>query len=598
MSRSPILSRRLAALCLLFLFGLGYFLPAVGQSIPNIRQGLRMIQLGIPAAPTGITHGGTAGSTSYTYAIAAVGLDGVTTTGIGPTTSTSTGATTLTGTNTNIVAFATPVYGASTYALYRTASSGTGNSATLGLVTTGKTSPLTDTGTAATQFTPTLISPTGNNTGNIQFSPSASPADTSLTRYAAGQVGIDSSINGNLGNLYAGSLTTTALSNVSAPTGITHGGTAGSTNYTYGVTAVQADGSETACLNTLQTTTGNATLTSTNTNIIAWTGIAGAQTYNIYRTASSGTPSTTGKIGNTTGASAFTDTGIAVISANIPAQNITGCQFGPANCENSLRCYTVSNSPRADGSSSGNSTVYVGPDITGNIQTYQLPSGLYVTGPVTQAAYTVTGLTGSTQYDLYENIYLGTFATSAWSTNTPPTRGTDAFGRSTETGNTAFLLVGEFRAGSATTTYDYTGRRWLISRFNRQPCVLFAAGGSATLSTTTGPTWGTTDGTGQVSIVIASDGPVPTITFSGTASASAAGQATASMGYGINVTTAFSNDVALFIGTNAGSLLVGPWSTTAAGGVSNGYNAYTGLGNCTSASYGTTTLTIEGLYVH
>lgn len=118
-----------------------------------------------------------------------------------------------------------------------------------------------------------------------------------------------------------------------APT-VTQGGTAATTNYSYGIGSVANVGL--AMSAATQTTTGPATLNTTNFNIISWTGFYG-QTYNVYRTASSGTPSTTGLIytitlspslANPIGTSialSFVDNGGVTPTGNVPTGNTTGC---------------------------------------------------------------------------------------------------------------------------------------------------------------------------------------------------------------------------------------------------------------------------------
>lgn len=103
---------------------------------------------------------------------------------------------------------------------------------------------------------------------------------------------------------------------------ITHGGTPGSTAYTYKVTAIDANG-ETEVSTGTATATGAATLNGTNTNIVTWTKVTGATGYKIYRTASSGSPSTTGLVGTVGDVATFTDTGIAATDSP-PSTNTTG----------------------------------------------------------------------------------------------------------------------------------------------------------------------------------------------------------------------------------------------------------------------------------
>jgi hypothetical protein len=126
------------------------------------------------------------------------------------------------------------------------------------------------------------------------------------------------------GNIGAGSITTVGIATPAPPT-VSPQGSTGSTNYTYAVTAFNASGQSAASAGT-QTTTGNATLTSGNNNQVTWSSITGATGYNVYRTASSGTPSSTGLIGTVyAGATLqFNDTGIAGDGTSAPTSNTVG----------------------------------------------------------------------------------------------------------------------------------------------------------------------------------------------------------------------------------------------------------------------------------
>ncbi len=75
----------------------------------------------------------------------------------------------------------------------------------------------------------------------------------------------------------------TSLTTPSAPT-VTKVGTAGTTTYTYEVVAIDAAHGYTAASAAGSTTTGNATLSTTNFNRIAWTAVSGAALYAVYQT--------------------------------------------------------------------------------------------------------------------------------------------------------------------------------------------------------------------------------------------------------------------------------------------------------------------------
>jgi len=112
-------------------------------------------------------------------------------------------------------------------------------------------------------------------------------------------------------------LLATALSTPGAPT-VTPTGTTGSTHYGYRIAARSANGTTLAGTEGT-TTTGNATLSGTNYNALAWTAVPGAVSYDIY--------------GRTTGAELFMvnvttnsyhDTGAVVTPAGaLPAANTT-----------------------------------------------------------------------------------------------------------------------------------------------------------------------------------------------------------------------------------------------------------------------------------
>jgi hypothetical protein len=99
---------------------------------------------------------------------------------------------------------------------------------------------------------------------------------------------------------------------------ITNVGTPGSTTWAYKIVAVQADGTYSAASAAGSTTTGAATLNGTDYNQLDWTAVPNADHYDIYRTTASGTPSSTGKIGSTTGIT-FNDTGLTGDASTAPS---------------------------------------------------------------------------------------------------------------------------------------------------------------------------------------------------------------------------------------------------------------------------------------
>jgi len=126
------------------------------------------------------------------------------------------------------------------------------------------------------------------------------------------QHGLSDFIQVETGGITMGSLGTPAT-----PT-VTPQGTTGATTWTYKIVAKNASGNSTAAGSAGSTSTGNATLTSSNFNRITWIELNRATSYDIYRTVAGGTPSTIGKIGNTSNTT-FDDTGLAGDSATAPS---------------------------------------------------------------------------------------------------------------------------------------------------------------------------------------------------------------------------------------------------------------------------------------
>lgn len=100
---------------------------------------------------------------------------------------------------------------------------------------------------------------------------------------------------------------------------ITPQGTAGGTDWGYKIVAKKTSTLQfSAASSQGSTATGNATLSVTNYNRIAWTAVTSANQYDIYRTGAGGTPNTTGLIG-TTNNTFFNDTGVAGDGSTAPA---------------------------------------------------------------------------------------------------------------------------------------------------------------------------------------------------------------------------------------------------------------------------------------
>lgn len=113
------------------------------------------------------------------------------------------------------------------------------------------------------------------------------------------------------------------ITGLDTPSGlaISNVGTASTKTYSYKVVARSNTGG-TAASSVITTTTGATTLNSSNYNQITWNAVPRAVSYDIYRTATNGTPSTTGKIANVLSSSStpttYNDQGAAGDSASAP----------------------------------------------------------------------------------------------------------------------------------------------------------------------------------------------------------------------------------------------------------------------------------------
>ena len=152
------------------------------------------------------------------------------------------------------------------------------------------------------------------------------PCSSPLLNFVAGSnVTITNTSGGNI-QIAASTASAPQASNPSAPV-LTTNGSAGSTSYTYLVVGCQ-DGPtcsyHSAASSTTAIATGNATLSGSNSiNIKTYADtLYGYRCYNIYRTASAGTPSSTGKIASCVWKQ-FIDTGLAGDGATAPNTNTT-----------------------------------------------------------------------------------------------------------------------------------------------------------------------------------------------------------------------------------------------------------------------------------
>lgn len=266
--------------------------------------GLNLSQLATPGVPV-ITTAGTAGAQTWTYKIVARSGFGATL-GMTPAStggSTTTGNATLTTANFNIITFPS-VPGAVAYDVYRTAAGTTPS-------TTGKI------GTVSATF---AIGGAQPATYVLNDTALAADSTTAPTVNTTGIVN-EPVISGDLNILQL----TTPVNVVATPQG-----TVGSTTITYKIVARNSVG-VTAASSAGTTTTANATLATANNVLVTWNPVPGAVSYDVYRTAAGGTPSTTGKLANvlaSTGTS-YTDIGAAGDTTTAPTVNTTGAITTP-----------------------------------------------------------------------------------------------------------------------------------------------------------------------------------------------------------------------------------------------------------------------------
>ena len=105
-------------------------------------------------------------------------------------------------------------------------------------------------------------------------------------------------------------------------TSVTSGGTTGSTHYGYKIVGLDSAGNHTAASAEVVATDGNATLSNTNNEALAWTDPAHCTSVAIYRTTGGATQGLIGTVA--AGVQAFTDTGLVADGSTPPATDTTG----------------------------------------------------------------------------------------------------------------------------------------------------------------------------------------------------------------------------------------------------------------------------------
>ena len=276
-----------------------------------------------PTAPVVTPTGGTA-STAYSYAIVAFNSSGQSAASTATHITNGTAFASLSSTVYNAISWSS-VANATGYDVYRTVGGST--QGLIGVVYTGATLALSDTGLAASGAT----APTAATTGTITDSTNSTSAVT--VQNVSGSIALNvntANSSVNLDQILApGTITATLPPTISTPTIV---GATGGATYTYEVVAAVANGATTYPSPTATVTTGNATLTASNYNIVNWGSVTGATNYYVYRTASTGTPSSTGLIGVIpSGTTTLNDTGTTKTTTTSGSETGTVLTLGYAS---------------------------------------------------------------------------------------------------------------------------------------------------------------------------------------------------------------------------------------------------------------------------
>lgn len=180
---------------------------------------------------------------------------------------------------------------------------------------------------------------------------------------------------------------------------VTPQGTTGAQTWKYALVGINADGSKSSIGADGTTSTGNATLTGPNYNAVATPATAGIVTFDVYRTLATGSPSTTGKIGNVVAGGTLNDTGL-VASGSSPTTPTLGPDvipqtFVPPVAMTDVSTLVIAENSTARFVSVGNSIS--GQPVTVSYSPYSiydqgiftiLPGGLWESPrPVTSAVY-------------------------------------------------------------------------------------------------------------------------------------------------------------------------------------------------------------------
>jgi hypothetical protein len=257
-----------------------------------------------------------------------------------------------------------------------------------------------------------------------------------------------------------------------------------------------------------------------------------------------------------------TSTGAATLDMNggkiINVGGLSGSTSSPAV---GGRLYLTTGAPYA--SSNGSGTLLYGPAVSNTITLFNGSAQIPQTFAETSFSL---GSLSSGVYDIYVSSLSGTtiaISSVAWSgLNTPPTRGTDSYGRPCKSGTPTALFVGAIYVNSSTQSVDNTSERFVSNLYNSISRPLFAADPAVSW---TNPSSGipapadgnTTDGVQRFSFVqCVSQSAASVVGSTSVVPPSTGNYWPPAFGIGINSTS---------VATVAG--LVGPTSSGGAGGV-------------------------------
>lgn len=501
------------------------------------------------AAPT-LTIQGTSGATTRRYRFVANFADG-SHSPISAENTTTTSNATLTGSNFVRITFSA-VSKASYYTIYRTTSGGTPS--TLGKIGTTTSTTFDDTGLAGDGNVPSTT--LANTTGAIKFYGTSGTVLENGLKSIPGTAGNGTTINGyaliagtyntsedytNLSHVWTSKVTAFKLGRPAIGS-LTTNGSAGSTTYKYRVTAVDLNMNESNWSPEVTIATGNATLTGSNSiNInINGTGLGNPGNnpvaYRVYRTASSGTPSSTGAIGYVAYSPSvtFIDTGIAATTTtpyfnktgNIQASSFTFSESGLASAMvawpavNGCRLSAVNTAAVPTSDQSSVTTLYLVP-YTGRsvtvINSENIPVTQYIGNSTISLSLSgkAVGMYDVFVYDSDGMAGIGTGSDTslalemlAWTNTT--TRATsivyDSIGGAgflVKNGDNTRRFVGSVYISSTGTTKDTAAERYIYNYNNRvlRDMVKTQTGTSWTYSTKTWRQMNNGTGATQVSFV-------------------------------------------------------------------------------------------------